>query len=94
MVVAEFGLMEHAVRVSTDEPPPAWWARVEHFGVQRRCSILFRQALTAKQQRKIAEGRAKQLHNMTIASLSEQTGHTEAFLLGLLCRLHSTLPRK
>ena len=81
-------MMPHAVAVS-HEPPPAWWRQVDHFGSKVRCSILLRQALTPKEQRKIAERRAKKLHGMSVAQLSAQSGQTEEFLCGILCRLHS-----
>ena len=89
VVVGEFGQMEHAVAETSNEPLPSWWRDVDHFGCRVRCSILFRQALTEKQQRKIAERRAKKLHGCSIAELSRQTGKPEEFLSGLLCRLHS-----
>lgn len=87
VVVAEFGLMPHQVEVSRSPPPP-WWSRVEHFGTQRRCSVLFRQALTKREQRRLADERAMKLHGMPVAEVSKRTGQPEDFLTGLLCKLH------
>jgi len=87
VVVGEWGQMPHAVTV-LNEPPPAWWASVQHFGVQRRCSILLRQALSDKQQRKMAETRCQKLHGCSVAALSKQTGKDEEYLRWLLCQLN------
>ncbi len=86
IVVAEFGLLEHAVATS-DEAPPGWWPRVDHFRWQRRCNILFRQALSAQQQRELCEERAQKVHGMSIAKLCQVTGKDEAFFIGLLAQL-------
>lgn len=87
VVIGEWGQMPHAAFVSSNEPPPPWWNQVEHFGTMRRCSILLRQALDVRQQRKLAEKRAKKLHGCSVAELSKQTGKDEQFLMGLLCQL-------
>ena len=86
VVVGEFGIMPHAVQVGS-EPPPSWWRSVDHYGTKTRCSILFRQALSEKQQRRMCDKRAMKLHNCTVAQLSKQTGKEEAFLISLLAQL-------
>ena len=81
ILVGEFGQMPHAVVVpKEDNAPPPWWHNVDHFGTKKRCNILFRQALTEKQQRQLAEARAKRVYGMPLAKLKEQTGKDEAFL--------------
>eukprot|EP00966_Prymnesium_polylepis_P152722 3527718-Prymnesium_polylepis.1 len=57
IIVGEFGRMPHAVSVPPSTPP-GWWKAVDSFGNKRRCNVLFRQALTEKQQRSLAEQRA------------------------------------
>ena len=78
--------MPHQVVVS-QEPPPAWWSKVEHFGTQVRLSMLFRQALSKKQQRRLVESRAMRLHGCSVSQLSKQTGQDEAYLVALLAQL-------
>lgn len=87
IIVGEFGLMPHAVRVPPklgDEgeanAPPPWYRRVERFGTKRRCNVLFRQALTEQQQLTLAEERSRKVYGMSLASLRKQTGHDNAFL--------------
>ena len=84
VLIGEFGQMPHAVSVpqdrSHDEPPPAWWSQVDCFGTKTRCNVLFRQALTAEEQRRLAEERARKVYGMSLAQLKKKTGHDEAFL--------------
>lgn len=81
VLVGEFGQMPHAVAVPADDnAPPSWWSRCDTFGTKRRCNVLFRQALTAKQQRSLAEQRALKVYGMPLAQLKQQTGKDEAFL--------------
>jgi alkylated DNA repair dioxygenase AlkB len=81
ILVGEFGLMPHAVMVpSQDNPPPPWWKKVDCFGTKRRCNVLFRQALSEKRQRKLADERARKVYGMSLAALREQTGKDDAFL--------------
>ena len=79
ILVGEFGIMPHSVCVPRSKPP-AWWATVDTFGVQVRCNVLFRQALTAGQQRALAEQRARSVYGMTLTQLRERTGEDESFL--------------
>ena len=79
IIVGEFGKMPHAVSVPRSTPP-AWWTTTETFGTKRRCNILFRQALTAQQQRELAEQRARSVYGMSLARLREETGKDDAFL--------------
>ena len=78
IIVGEFGKMPHAVQVPKSEPP-AWWRSVHTFG-KHRCNVLFRQALTEKKQLSLAEQRAKQVYNMSLAELRRQTGKDNSFL--------------
>jgi len=79
IIVGEFGKMPHAVRVPKSEPP-GWWHTVHTFGTKRRCNVLFRQALTAKEQRSLAEQRAWAVYGMSLDALQQQTGKDAAFL--------------
>ena len=72
--------MPHAVSVPQGEPPPAWWRKVDSFGTKQRCNVLFRQALSEKQQRKLAEERAQKVYGMTLKELRAKTGKDNAFL--------------
>ena len=87
--VCEFGQMFHAVEVRKEEAaPPLWWAEHEHFGTKVRCNLLFRQALTAKQQRRRAEKFAMIAHGTSdLAALARMMQTTEQGLIGLLCQL-------
>lgn len=81
LLLGEFGQMPHAVSVPANgEPPPAWWRKVNSFGTKTRCNVLFRQALSAKQQRALAEERAQKVYGMSLGQLKRQTGKDEAFL--------------
>ena len=79
VLVGEFGLMPHAVKV-TEEAPPKWWASIDSFGNKRRCNVLFRQALSKQQQRRLAEQRSLAIYGMPLAELRAQTGKDDAFL--------------
>ena len=82
VLVGEFGKMRHAVSVR-DEPRsalPAWWQQVDTFGPKARCNVLFRQALTVKEQSALAEERARSVYGMSLAQLQQKTGHDLAFL--------------
>jgi alkylated DNA repair dioxygenase AlkB len=81
IMIGEFGQMPHAVCVpSSGEPAPAWWRRVDHFGTKARCNVLFRQALTAAEQRRLADARARKIYGVSLAELREQTGKDDHFL--------------
>ena len=80
VLVGEFGQMPHAVSVPSDERPPSWWSEVDTFGTKVRCNVLFRQALTEKQQLALAHERAQKVYGISLAQLKEQTGKDEAFL--------------
>ena len=80
ILVGEFGQMPHAVEVPKGEKPPAWWRRIDSFGNKRRCNVLFRQALSEKRQRKLAEERARKVYGMSLAELRAKTGHDDGFL--------------
>ena len=80
ILIGEFGLMPHAVSVPADEAPPRWWGEVDHFGTKRRCNVLFRQALTEKQQLGLANARAKKVYGMSLKELRAKTGKDDAFL--------------
>ena len=80
ILVGEFGLMPHAVSVPRDERPPPWWRQVDTFGTKTRCNVLFRQALTEKQQRRLAEERSRKVYGMSLRELQRKTGKDEAFL--------------
>jgi len=79
ILVGEFGQMPHAVCVPRSAPP-SWWHSVDAFGSKVRCNVLFRQALTAKQQRDLAGERSRSVYGMSLAELRERTGHDDAFL--------------
>lgn len=87
ILVGEFGQMRHAVRVRERPSPaaqkepyvPDWWSDADTFG-KTRCNVLFRQALTARQQRELAEQRARSVYGMSLAELGEKTGKDEPFL--------------
>ena len=80
ILVGEFGQMPHAVSVPRGEPPPAWWGKVDSFGNKQRCNVLFRQAMTEKQQRKLAEERSQKVYGMSLKELRAKTGKDNAFL--------------
>lgn len=79
ILIGEFGLLPHAVRVPVSAPP-SWWRSVDHFGNKMRCNVLFRQALTAEQQVALTEQRARAVYGMSLAELRERTGHDNAYL--------------
>lgn len=87
VLVGEFGQMPHAASVPRPAAPPRWWAGVEHFGLQVRCSVLFRQALSEKRQRRLAESRAMKIHGVGIAELSRQYGKPEDWFLSVLAQV-------
>ena len=80
LMVGEFGQMPHAVEVPSGEPVPDWWKRIDSFGSKVRCNVLFRQALTERQQLALAEKRARSVYGMSLAQLREKTGHDDAYL--------------
>lgn len=81
IIVGEFGKMPHAVTIpEMDNDPPLWWKDVDHFGSKMRCNVLFRKALTAKRQRKLAEERARKLYGISLKDLKERTGKEESYL--------------
>lgn len=79
LLIGEFGQMPHAVRVTASDPP-AWWRTVETFGTKTRCNVLFRQALSPKQQLDLAEQRSRAVYGMSLAELRRKTGHDNSFL--------------
>ena len=79
ILIGDFGLLPHAVRVPVSAPP-SWWRNVDHFGNKMRCNVLFRQALTAEQQVALTEQRARAVYGMSLAELRERTGHDNAYL--------------
>ena len=80
ILVAEFGLLPHAVAVPVDAPIPAWWHQVDSFGTKRRCNVLFRQALSKEQQQTLAEERSLKVYGMPLQELRRKTGHDYSFL--------------
>jgi alkylated DNA repair dioxygenase AlkB len=83
LMVGEFGQMRHAVRVR-EEPPsalPPWWAgAVRPYGAKARCNVLFRRALSEREQRALAESRARSVYGISLQQLQAQTGRDLAFL--------------
>lgn len=73
LLVGDFGTMRHAVRVPKSSVAPEWWHRVDTFG-QQRCNVLFRQALTPEEQRRLAEQRAIAIHGVSLEKLQARTG--------------------
>ena len=81
IIVGDFGKMLHAVSVpERDNDPPSWWGDVDHFGSKMRCNVLFRKALTAKRQRKLAEERARKVYGISLGELKQRTGKDDSYL--------------
>ena len=81
ILVGEFGKMPHAVKVPAEiKPLPTWWSCVDHFGVQARCNILFREALSDAQLRALAEERSLKVYGVPLEDLKRRTGKDDAFL--------------
>jgi hypothetical protein len=45
-----------------------------------RCNVLFRKALTAKRQRKLAEERARKVYGISLGELKQRTGKDDSYL--------------
>jgi len=77
VIVGEFGLMRHAVRVPRDAPVPEWWAAAAADAAVAgavRLNLLFRQPLSDREIVERAEGRSRRLYSVGLRALAEREG--------------------